>query len=241
MSSVAILAVLCQRPIPQDPSYHQFADRRTLFGIANFGDVASNALFCLVGGWGVLRWARVRRSSRDLPFLLVFVSLVLVGGGSAYYHLAPDNARLVWDRLPITVVFTSLFAWVIADRVSERIGLWLLLPCVTFGLVSVWYWQHTESLGLGDLRPYVVAQFYPPLGIMLLLVLFSRGVRAPWTWVGGLGAYALAKVLEAYDTAIFAATGWASGHTLKHGAAALSAYCLYRIWQASERSATNQG
>src|SRR4029077_315822 len=38
-ASLAILALL--PPIPQDPSYHQFADQRTLLGIPNFWNVIS--------------------------------------------------------------------------------------------------------------------------------------------------------------------------------------------------------
>jgi len=49
---VAVLAVAITSfvsPIAQDPAYHQFADRRALFGIPNFGDTASNIGFLIVG------------------------------------------------------------------------------------------------------------------------------------------------------------------------------------------------
>ena len=36
-------------PLPQDPTYHAFADRRTFFGIPNFWNVCSNLAFVLVG------------------------------------------------------------------------------------------------------------------------------------------------------------------------------------------------
>jgi hypothetical protein len=160
----------------------------------------------------------------------VFVALLLVGAGSAYYHLGPNNARLVWDRLPIAIVFTSLLAWVIGDRIDERIGVASTLPLTVCGLLSVWYWQHTESIGRGDLRPYAVAQFYPPLGILLLLLLFPRRGPSQWLWLAALGSYAVAKWAELGDAAVYAATGWVSGHTLKHLAATVSAYCLYRVW-----------
>lgn len=57
------------------------------------------------------------------PYVLVFVGLVLTAFGSAYYHLAPDNARLVWDRLPMTIVFMPLVAALIAERVNLKLGL----------------------------------------------------------------------------------------------------------------------
>ena len=49
---------------------------------------------------------------------MLFFGLVLTAFGSSYYHLAPDKARLVWDRLPMTVEFMPLVAAVIAERIS---------------------------------------------------------------------------------------------------------------------------
>ena len=43
------LALLLHAPIPQDPSYHSFADTRTILGIPNFWNVISNAPFLFVG------------------------------------------------------------------------------------------------------------------------------------------------------------------------------------------------
>jgi hypothetical protein len=42
------------------------------------------------------------------------------------HHLCRDNARLVWDRLPMTIAFMSMVAAIIAERISVRMGLWLL-------------------------------------------------------------------------------------------------------------------
>jgi hypothetical protein len=38
-------------------------------------------------------------------YLVMFAGLSLTAFGSGYYHLAPDNARLVWDRIAIMMVF----------------------------------------------------------------------------------------------------------------------------------------
>ncbi len=40
-------------PIAQDPAYHLFADLRSWLGIPNFGNVASNAGFPVVGMVGL--------------------------------------------------------------------------------------------------------------------------------------------------------------------------------------------
>jgi len=36
------------------------------------------------------------------------VGLRLTAVGSAYHHLAPDNQRLSWDRLPMTLAFMAV-------------------------------------------------------------------------------------------------------------------------------------
>lgn len=40
-------------------------------------------------------------------YAVVFAGLILTALGSGYYHLAPDNARLVWDRIPIMITFMA--------------------------------------------------------------------------------------------------------------------------------------
>src|SRR5208282_5618271 len=79
--------------------------------------------------------------------LLLFAFVTLTGFGSAYYHWNPSNATLYWDRLPLTVVFMTFFVLVIAERVGLNVGLWLLGPCVAFGVFGVTYWYWTEMHG----------------------------------------------------------------------------------------------
>jgi hypothetical protein len=236
LSATAIGATLLARPIPQDPSYHCFADHRQWLGIPHAADVVSNLAFCAVGVLGlrrILRPAKGRvRLVRELPAVVLFAALWLTGIGSGYYHWAPDNARLVWDRLPMTCVFASLLALAISDRINQRLGFYLEFVLVGLGAASVWYWYWTESLGRGDLRPYGLMQFYPPLGILLLFLLFPRDLRSAAGWAAAAGFYALAKLLEYEDAAVFQVSGWVSGHTLKHLAAAAAAYCIYRMWVA---------
>ena len=99
------------------------------------------------------------KSSRDQfidpcerrPYAFVFVGLVFTAFGSAYYHLAPDNARLVWDRLPMTIVFMPLVASLIAERINIKLGLWLLPVLIAIGVGSVIQWHLSEQRGAGDL------------------------------------------------------------------------------------------
>lgn len=223
-----VAALAAHGPIPQDPAYHHFADTRTLLGIPNFWNVASNLPFLLVGIAGV-RW--VLRAMPDLPpalqpaYLVLFLGVALVGLGSAWYHLHPSNDALLWDRLPMTLAFTALFAIILGEHVAPRLGPRLLWPMLVAGVASVLYWHATERAGLGDLRPYAVVQFLPVLLIPMILVLYPRpGAAGLWL---ALGAYLVAKVLEQFDAQVFAAlAGTISGHSLKHAVAALGMWAL---------------
>jgi hypothetical protein len=222
LSLVALVVLFLQAPIPQDPAYHRFADARTILGIPNFWNVASNLPFPLFGLWGL---ARVLRGPLDAlamaqrnAWIVFFAGATIVGFGSGYYHLHPDNVSLVWDRLPMTLAFMALFALLVGEHLDVRWGRRLLWPLLAIGLASVLYWHVTESAGHGDLRPYAAVQFLPLILIPGLLLAFPKPGRGP-LWVV-LALYGLAKALEYWDAPIFAAIGVMGGHAIKHVAAA---------------------
>jgi hypothetical protein len=235
---MAGIAALLPR-IPQPQSYHQFADRRGLLGISNFGDVVSNLPFAVIGFWGLIFLlgsspARLQQSFLDnrecWPYLLVFIGLFLTAAGSSYYHLAPDNARLVWDRMPMTVVFMSMVAAVIIERITLRMGLWLLPVLLLIGMGSVFQWYVSELRGAGDLRFYAAVQIGSGLVLLVGLLFPSRYTRAS-DFAVVVGFYVLAKALEMLDRPIFRLTRVVSGHTLKHLAAAGAGYWILRMLQ----------
>jgi hypothetical protein len=203
-------------PLPQDPTYHAFADRRTFFGIPNFWNVCSNLAFVLVGVFGLRTFSQLRPSSPRSAYVVFCLGVVCLGCGSAYYHYTPSTPALVWDRLPMTVAFMALFSMVVRDRLSDQGGRVMLWPLVLVGVASVGYWYWSELHGRGDLRAYGVVQFLPMLLMPLMLLICSgKGLSAPWLW-GTLGTYAVAKVAEHFDAAMYDATGIVSGHSLKH-------------------------
>lgn len=219
---VGVAAAFWVPPLPQDPTYHAFADRRTYFGIPHFWNVCSNLAFVLVGAFGLRMCARLRPSAPRSAYVVFCLGVVSVGFSSAYYHYAPSTPALVWDRLPMTVAFMALFAMVVHDRLSEHGGRVMLWPLVLAGVASVGYWHWSELQGRGDLRAYAVVQFLPMLLIPLMLLLCSgTGLHAPWLW-GTLGTYAVAKAAEHFDEAMYATTGIMSGHSLKHILGALA-------------------
>jgi len=218
-------------PVAQDIAYHAFADKRDWLGIPNFGDVVGNAPFALVGIWGLAVLARIKQDFADKAayrlWQVFFFGVFLVAFGSGYYHWAPDNRTLVWDRVPMTMAFMSLFALIILRHVHRGAGTALFWPLLVIGVGSVFYWDHTEAAGAGDLRLYALVQFLPILLIPLILWLFPAGDSGMRHLLYTLGFYLLAKVLEHFDTAFFDIAGeTVSGHTLKHIAAAAAVACL---------------
>ncbi len=217
-------------PIPQDLEYHQFADQRSVFGVPNFWDVISNAPFLLIGliGLNDLLYKENLLYPKSLfwSYLVLFAGTFLVGFGSAYYHLAPDNETLVWDRLPMTFAFMAFFSIIIGEFISEKAGKLFLLPLLVVGVFSVFYWIVTERSGTGDLRPYALVQFLPMLLIPVIVLWFPPSynqVKFIW-WM--MFAYLAAKVFEFGDVYIYQLTGFWSGHTIKHLFAALAPFFL---------------
>jgi hypothetical protein len=223
VAAAAIATVLAPR-IAQDPAYHQFADTRPLLGVPNSLNVLSNLPFALVGlaGLGVL--SRLRTWER-WPYAALFAGTALTSIGSAYYHLAPDNWRLVWDRLPMTVGFMGLLTAVIAERVSNRAARTLFVPLLVLGTASVGYWYWSEIRGAGDLRPYALVQFGSLLAIVIALLLDPRNRDDRYFFLG-LGAYLLAKAFESADRPIYEAWNIVSGHTIKHLMAAVGLWFI---------------
>jgi len=230
VTAAAMLGMAFVEPIAQDLSYHLFADRRTWWQIPNTLDVLSNLPFVFVGLMGLQYSISCRHQPLYWPFLAMFVGVFSTGFGSAYYHWAPANETLVWDRLPMTIAFMGLFTMILADRVDGR---WrqALLPLLVLGIASVWYWDWTETQGAGDLRPYALVQFLPMLLIPLILWLYPAPRRDGGCYIGLVCCYGLAKVLEYFDKPVFELIAVVSGHSLKHLAAALATVFLYALWK----------
>jgi hypothetical protein len=212
-------------PIAQPLSYHDFADRRAIFGVPRFFDVASNIAFLAAGVLGlaivVVRRAAFASPAGRWPYVAFFAGLVLTSIGSAYYHLAPDNARLVWDRLPITTTLAGLLLSQVGDRISVRAANALLLPAIVVGAATVWYWQATDNL-----VPYGIAQGYAAIATFAIALAFpsryTRGSDLYWAFA----CFVVAKVCETYDEAIYRLLHVVSGHTLKHLAAAAAGFVV---------------
>ena len=235
LALVAVTVLVIHGPIPQPQSYHDFADQRNIWGIPRFFDVISNLPFVLVGLLGLYKslvsktLIVVKENQKN--YHVFFIGLALLGVGSGYYHLAPTNASLVWDRIPITIAIMALSAIVFGEFVSIRLGAILLIPLVAIGILSVLYWYWSETIGNGDLRPYALVQFLPMMAIPIVLVFFSSANTNTNGYWFLLSAYIIAKLCEHFDKEIFDFWGFVSGHTLKHLFAALGLYFLMVSFQ----------
>jgi hypothetical protein len=219
--AVIALALALAGPIHLPPGYHHFADTRTLFGVPNAVDVLSNVAFVFAGFFGVAAAARLPATPARIWWRVFALAVLAVSVGSAWYHLAPDDARLVWDRLPIALVCAAALAAVLAERFdfnasgARAVGALLAFAAVA----SVWV---IPLLG-GDLRPYLLLQ----LAVLVVIPVLNWARRAPraeqLAFASASLCYVFAKLVEVADVRVFEASGGTiSGHSLKHLLSALA-------------------
>ena len=219
------------------PAYNVFADQVTCLGIPNFTNVASNLAFVAVGVVALVWFwaersrfpgARFRYRTEIALYASFFAAAILVGLGSAYYHYAPTNATLFWDRLPMTLAVAALTGAFLSERVDGRTGVVVGVALALFLPGTLVYWLASEARGAENLWPYL-AGLYGSLGVAtLVLVLFP----SPYTHGGqalvALAWFALAmpfdKVLDGW---VYSLGGVMGGHAVKHLLAALAIFWIF--------------
>jgi hypothetical protein len=234
LTLLTIAITLAIGRMPQKLTYHQFADQKIVWGVPNFFDVFTNLPFIVIG---VLGMSKLPKSSAAgihfLNYLVLFTGIFLTGFGSVFYHLHPDNATLVFDRIPMAIIFMAFLSITIAECVGQQTAKILLLPLIIFGISSVLWWYYSENQGSGDLRMYGFVQFYtiyiiPVIAFYFPSGLFKKGIHS-LLWVNV--TYAIAKISEQFDKEIFTITHVISGHSLKHIAATFSTWFLVKMFQ----------
>jgi len=220
LMAASLLGLLLLPQINQDQTYHDFADQRTILDIPNFWNVVSNLPFIAVGVAGL------RRSDRDPAIFALFFGILMTGFGSFYYHLDPNDKTLFWDRLPMAISFMAILALAIEERLDAKAGAVLLWPLIAIGIFSLLLWRWN-----GDLRLYGWVQFFPCVALLLLFIFFPPKYTGTSYWLIAAALYALAKLFEFYDSAIYSAGSILSGHTLKHIAAAGACFAVFRYFR----------
>ncbi|KAG8473643.1 hypothetical protein CXB51_035531 [Gossypium anomalum] len=141
-----VVLMIVTPAIPQSQEYHKFADQREFFGIPNTLNVISNFPFLVIGVIGLVlcfykNYFKFSLQGELWGWTCFFIGVAAVGVGSSYYHLDPNDARLVWDRLPMTIAFTSIMAIFIIERIDEQKGTISIIPLLLAGVVSILYWR----------------------------------------------------------------------------------------------------
>src|SRR5207237_7647105 len=164
------------------------------------------------------------------------VAMLATALGSAWYHAAPSGARLVWDRLPMTLLTAAIVALVLADRLHPAFGRVAWWPLALLGAASVLWWAWTDRAGGGgDLLLYIVVRIGAGLGIAFLLLL-RRGRYTHSAWlVAAMTLGVIMTVCEGLDYEIYVATrNIISGHSVKHLLAGALLGCVL-AWLALRR------
>ena len=223
LGAAALFALAVWGPaLPASEHQHAFADQRAWLGIPCALDVLSNLPFALAGVWGLVvlrRVAGIDSASRWLVALF-FAGLLCTAAGSMLYHGQPHDAGLRWDRLGMVLPFAGLLGLAATSRVSARAGWAAAGGVLLAGPLAVVWWAHT-----GNLLPWAVVQLGGMLVVLALACLPRRDGALAVHLGAVIGLYAVAKLFEAADHAVFDATYQAvSGHSLKHLFAAGAAW-----------------
>ncbi|KAL2346553.1 hypothetical protein Fmac_000553 [Flemingia macrophylla] len=158
--------------IPHSPNHHQFVDMRNLLGVPNTLNVVTNFPFLVVGVLGLvfaLQGGLFNISSRGevWAWALFYAGIASVAFGSAYYHLKPNDHRVLWDTLPMMVAFSSLFSSLVLERIGQRIGL-----CCMFALIVASFLCVVYERIYNDIRFCMMFELTLPLAIPVIAVMY---------------------------------------------------------------------
>lgn len=229
----SLLALPLLPRVAQDPCYHDFSDQEAILGIPHFWNVVSNLPLVIVGVGGLIALRRRCPGLTDrrerLSWVLLFLGCLLTGFGSAWYHLAPTNASLMWDRLPLGVTSIAVLLIVLQETVSLVWFRGLALPLAGFAALATPWWSITETQGDGDLRAYAWCLAAPIIAVLAAVtVLQPRYTRARGHLLAAIAFYVAARVTELLDHEVAALPLIWSGHTWKH---LLAAGTIAAFWR----------
>ncbi|KAF7817387.1 uncharacterized protein G2W53_031356 [Senna tora] len=208
--------------IPRSPNHHYFLDMRNLLGVPNTLNVITNFPFLVVGVLGFvfaleggvfnIRIGFLSSQAEVCAWALYYAGILGVAFGSAYYHLKPDNNRVLWDTLPMTVAYASLFSCLVIERIGQRIGL-----CCWFALLLAAFLSVAYERIYSDIRFCMIFQLIPPLAIPGVAFMYRSKYTHSIYWFWSTGIYLLAKFEAVADKKIYRVNNYViSGHSLEH-------------------------
>ena len=100
---------LLSTKIPRSKEYHDFADKRSFFGVPNGLDIFSNLAIVLPA---------IYLLSKEKKLSFLSINIVLLAITSAYYHIEPSDKTIFLDDLHLSI---NLY-------VSSKVSLWAISP-----------------------------------------------------------------------------------------------------------------
>ncbi|MBA0730900.1 hypothetical protein Golax_025541 [Gossypium laxum] len=205
-----LFIMLVTPKIPLSYRNHLYADMRNFVGVPNTLNVITNFPFLIVGVLGL--------PGELWGWLLFYGGTASVAFGSAYYHLRPDDNRVLLDTLPMMIAYSSLFSTFILERLGERIGLSCLFSLVVLAVLSTSY-----ARTFNDLRLCMIFQLIPCIAIPIMTFLFPPKYTHSRYWLWTVGVFILAKMEALADMKIYRANNYIiSGHSLEHLCSAIA-------------------
>lgn len=243
MSIALLTGLLAWGPVPLGPGAHEYADMRAWFGLPNAANLLASlallpaALFGLVAtrssGWPMA----LRR-----PWLGFHACALAAAVLAAVYHLAPTDTAYLLANTALSAACALLTAALLAERVDPRFGSAAAVGSICAIVAAAAGW--VGWTGASDLRPFIMIDVLPVLLVPAGALGLPGGHLRSTDWTAVLFAYAAAKLADIGDAAIFAATGWLSGHALMHlglaFVAAWLAYCAARATAGADPEAVAQ-
>ncbi|CAJ2675212.1 unnamed protein product [Trifolium pratense] len=213
--------------IPRSPNYHQFADMRNLLGVPNTLNVITNFPFLVVGVLGLILaleggFFTISSQAEISTWILFYAGILGVAFGSVYYHMKPDNNRVLWDTLPMMVAYSSLFSSLVVERIGQRIGLGCMCALLFAAFTCIVYERIYD-----DIRLCLMFQLILPLAIAAVAYMYPSNYTHSTYWFSSIGIYLLAKLEAVSDKKLYRANNYViSGHSLEHVCLALIPFLL---------------
>ncbi|KAF6140061.1 hypothetical protein GIB67_001802 [Kingdonia uniflora] len=212
-----IFLMFASPKIPHSPKHHVFADMRNFLGVPNTLNVISNFPFLIVGILGLVICLQgglfaISFHGEVWGWAFFYIGLTAAAFGSAYYHLKPDDNRIMWDRLPMMVAYASILSVFIVERVGQKFGVLCLFLLLSFALVIIAYERIFD-----DLRLCLMFQLIPLVAIPVLAFMFPPKYTHSKYWLWAAGVYLFAKFEAVADRKIYGINHYIiSGHSLEH-------------------------
>lgn len=216
-SLIGLILLLATPRIPHSSTHHIFADMRNFLGVPNTLNVLTTYPYLLIGVPGLVFCLSgscfgISLKGEVWGWVLFYVGIATAAFGSAYYHLKPDDDRVIWDRLPMMISTASLLCNLIIERVDERVGISWLISLLMLVSVSAVF-----ERAFDDLRLFIIFHFIPCIAIPILVFLFPPKYTHSAYWFWAAGFYLLSRFESLADMKVYSVDKYIiSGHSLEH-------------------------